>query len=46
MAKPEDAVVPILRNIRKKLGEFEARFERIESKIDMWLIRPTLSKAI
>lgn len=34
MAKPEDAVVPILRNIQKKLAEIETRFDRIESKID------------
>ena len=38
MPKPEDAVVPILRSIQKKLTEietkFEARLDRVESKID------------
>jgi hypothetical protein len=38
MAEPEDAVVPILRNIQSRLGDMErnfgSRFDRLEGKVD------------
>lgn len=34
MAKPQDAVVPILRNIQNEIAELKKTVQRIESKVD------------
>jgi hypothetical protein len=34
MAKPEDAVMPILRNIQKDLADLKKSIGRVESKVD------------